>query len=95
VRRRVCSLSNMGIDSFFKFSNEGIQAAMIPFLAPSLVPNTPLDWNYTTTPQPGYNNRVIPYPRGRLLGGSTSVSASPLVLVSLPRTILNLVSQII
>jgi hypothetical protein len=77
------------------FRNEGILGVIVPLLAPPLVPNTPIDWNYTTTPQSGYNNRVLPYPRGRLLGGSTSVSASPLVLVSLPRTILNLVSQII
>ena len=41
------------------------------------------DWNYTTTPQPGLNNHTIPYPRGRILGGSSSISklfssASPL-----------------
>ena len=42
----------------------------------SLTPNkdTPWDWNYTTTAQPGLDNRAYPYPRGRLLGGSSSAS---------------------
>lgn len=46
----------------------------IPFLCATLTPNTPIDWNYTTTAQSGFDGRSIPYPRGRLLGGSTSVS---------------------
>ena len=32
------------------------------------------DWNYTTTPQSGFNGRSVPYPRGRILGGSSSIS---------------------
>lgn len=60
--------------NIFKYRNEGILAAQIPLLGPSLVPNTVLDWNYTTTPQTGYNGRVIQYPRGRVLGGSSTVS---------------------
>ncbi|KAF9461095.1 aryl-alcohol oxidase precursor [Collybia nuda] len=55
-------------------SNEGIVPATIPLLSLSLTPNTILDWNFTTTPQPGLNNRAISYPRGRVLGGSTSVN---------------------
>lgn len=54
--------------------NEGVDAAIIPLLGPSLVPNTLYDWNYTTTAQKGYADRVIPYSRGRMLGGSSSVS---------------------
>ena len=38
--------------------------------------DTPWDWNYTTTAQPGLDNRSYPYPRGRLLGGSSSASKS-------------------
>ena len=34
------------------------------------------DWNFTTVPQPGYNGRSIPFPRGHVLGGSTSISES-------------------
>ena len=32
------------------------------------------DWNFTTTPQEGLNNRQILYPRGFVLGGSTAIS---------------------
>ncbi|KAI0052405.1 GMC oxidoreductase [Auriscalpium vulgare] len=46
----------------------------IPFLAPSLAPNTIVNWNYTTTKQSGFNGRSIAYPRGRVLGGSTCVN---------------------
>lgn len=56
------------------FSHEGIEEIQVPFLCTSLSPNTFLDWNYTTTAQAGLNNRVIPYPRGRLLGGSSSTN---------------------
>ncbi|KAI0364106.1 aryl-alcohol-oxidase from pleurotus Eryingii [Pilatotrama ljubarskyi] len=46
----------------------------IPFLASQLQPNTAFDWNYTTVPQPGLGGRVVTYPRGRVLGGSTSIN---------------------
>ncbi|ESK90669.1 aryl-alcohol oxidase [Moniliophthora roreri MCA 2997] len=36
--------------------------------------NTHLDWNYTSVPQPGLNNRTLPYPRGHVLGGSSCFS---------------------
>jgi choline dehydrogenase-like flavoprotein len=36
--------------------------------------DTPFDWNYTVTPQEGMQNRSFPYPRGKLLGGSSSAS---------------------
>ncbi len=58
------------------YSNEGVLASQIPFLAPTLTPNTLYDWNYTTTAQSGFNGRSVPYPRGRILGGSSSVSKS-------------------
>jgi GMC oxidoreductase len=58
------------------YSNEGVLATQIPFLAPTLTPNTLYDWNYTTTAQPGFNGRSVPFPRGRILGGSSSVSKS-------------------
>ncbi|KAF7357765.1 Alcohol oxidase [Mycena venus] len=37
-------------------------------------PNTPWDWNYTTTPQVGLNGRTVAFPRGFVLGGSSSVN---------------------
>ncbi|KAA1471970.1 aryl-alcohol-oxidase from pleurotus Eryingii [Dentipellis sp. KUC8613] len=55
-------------------SHQGIASVEIPFLDSSNAPNTYLDWNYTTTPQTSLNNRVIQYPRGKLLGGSTSIN---------------------
>lgn len=33
------------------------------------------DWNYDTVPQPGLGNRPIYWPRGRVLGGSSSLNA--------------------
>jgi len=36
--------------------------------------DTPYDWNYTVEPQRGMHGRTFSYPRGRLLGGSSSAS---------------------
>ncbi|KAI0298456.1 hypothetical protein B0F90DRAFT_1732646 [Multifurca ochricompacta] len=55
-------------------SDIGIESLQIPFLCVGLAPNTPLDWNYTSIPQPGLNGRSIPYPRGRVVGGSSSIN---------------------
>ncbi|KAF8192528.1 hypothetical protein BJ912DRAFT_1095103 [Pholiota molesta] len=55
-------------------SDEGQALVTAPFLAPTITPNTILDWNYTVVPQVGLNNRDFPYPRGRLLGGSSSIN---------------------
>ncbi|KAJ6578050.1 aryl-alcohol oxidase precursor [Mycena capillaripes] len=55
-------------------SNIDVLDSIIPMFPALLNPNTPYDWNYTTTPQPGFNGRSIDYPRGHLLGGSTSVN---------------------
>ena len=34
-----------------------------------------LNWNYNTEPEPGLNNRSIYWPRGKVLGGSSSINA--------------------
>ncbi|KAJ4344039.1 hypothetical protein N0V95_006417 [Ascochyta clinopodiicola] len=47
--------------------------AQVPFLASELQ-HTSADWNYTTTPQAGYNNRSINFERGHVLGGSSTVN---------------------
>ena len=49
---------------------------MIPFFASRASPFTAWDWNYTTLPMKELNNRSIIYPRGHILGGSSSVSES-------------------
>jgi choline dehydrogenase len=33
------------------------------------------DWRYVTVPQRGLNGRVVPYPRGKVLGGSSTINA--------------------
>ncbi len=52
---------------------DGNVAIEAPFLAVSL-PGTSVDWNYSTVPQVGYNDRAIPYARGHVLSGSSSIS---------------------
>lgn len=37
------------------------------------------DWGYVSEPEPGLTNRRIPAPRGRLLGGSSSINAMAFV----------------
>src|SRR4051794_40496824 len=36
---------------------------------------TPLDWDYNTEPQAHLGDRSIYWPRGKMLGGSTSLNA--------------------
>ncbi|KAF9460398.1 aryl-alcohol oxidase-like protein [Collybia nuda] len=55
-------------------TERGVIDSEIPFFCTVLTPDTPYDWNYTTTPQPGLGGRSIHYPRGHMLGGSTSVN---------------------
>lgn len=44
------------------------QRYMLPFTNPEL------DYGYSTLPQAGLADRVIPYPRGKGLGGSTLIN---------------------
>ncbi|HEV2955022.1 MAG TPA: GMC family oxidoreductase N-terminal domain-containing protein, partial [Xanthobacteraceae bacterium] len=39
-----------------------------------LLHNPLVNWNYATDPQPGVNGRQIHWPRGRVLGGSSSIN---------------------
>ncbi|KDQ57028.1 aryl-alcohol oxidase [Jaapia argillacea MUCL 33604] len=55
-------------------TNLNVTAAIVPLLGPTLTPDTIYDWNYTTTAQPGLAGRSIPYNRGRILGGCSSVN---------------------
>ncbi|KAJ7187861.1 alcohol oxidase [Mycena filopes] len=56
-------------------SNADVLNIIVPFLAPRATPHTAQDWNFTTIPQAGMNNRSIAYPRGFVLGGSSSVNS--------------------
>lgn len=39
-----------------------------------LLYNSSVNWMYATTPEPGTGNRAIHWPRGRVLGGSSSIN---------------------
>ncbi|KAJ3564746.1 hypothetical protein NP233_g8094 [Leucocoprinus birnbaumii] len=54
-------------------NNEGVLDSIVPGLQPRLF-NSPYDWNFTTVPMKGINNRAVAYPRGHLLGGSSSIN---------------------
>ncbi|KAG7089809.1 hypothetical protein E1B28_011458 [Marasmius oreades] len=49
-----------------------ISAIQVPYFVASV--DAAFDWNYTTIPQKTLLNRTIAYPRGHVLGGSTSVN---------------------
>ncbi|PFH47149.1 GMC oxidoreductase [Amanita thiersii Skay4041] len=54
-------------------SNANNLDIVVPFLGVTAV-GTSVDWNYTTTPQVGLNNRTMPFTRGFVLGGSSSIN---------------------
>ena len=45
-----------------------------PLLAAEVSVNASLSWNFQTVPQAGLNGRTIDYNRGRVVGGSSSIS---------------------
>ncbi|KAJ7693420.1 aryl-alcohol-oxidase from pleurotus Eryingii [Mycena rosella] len=55
-------------------SDANVLNVEVPFFAPRATPYTPQDWNYTTTAQTALKGRSLPYPRGFVLGGSSSVN---------------------
>ncbi|KAJ7481278.1 aryl-alcohol oxidase [Mycena galericulata] len=55
-------------------SNAGVLDIIVPLFAGRATPDTPQDWNYTTTPQDNLNGHIIPYVRGFVLGGCSSVN---------------------
>ncbi|KAK0459367.1 alcohol oxidase [Desarmillaria tabescens] len=55
-------------------STADVLLSEVPFFFASATPRTPLDWNFTTTEQPGLNGRSVPFPRGFGLGGGTAVN---------------------
>ncbi|KAK1227552.1 hypothetical protein PQX77_009460 [Marasmius sp. AFHP31] len=55
-------------------SPEGLLNYTIPFFTIFVRQRSTLDWNYTIPPQDGLNGRSLYYPRGRVLGGCTSMN---------------------
>jgi choline dehydrogenase len=58
------------------FRNEDIFETRVPGLVGPLSLITRVQWNYTTTPQIGFNGRSVPYSRALVLGGCSSHSKS-------------------
>ncbi len=56
----------------------GPDAMNVPTLWPTLL-GTTVDWGSKTVPQRGLNSTVLAYPRGRVLGGSSSINAMAFV----------------
>ncbi|KAF9002546.1 pyranose dehydrogenase [Cyathus striatus] len=54
-------------------SNEGVLNLEIPEYTLN-ARNSPFDWNFTTVPQVGYNGLSLPYSRGHVLGGTSSIN---------------------
>ncbi|KAJ6451688.1 aryl-alcohol oxidase-like protein, partial [Mycena vulgaris] len=52
--------------------NEGVLDSIVPFFVGNLLGPTIYEWNYTTTPQTGLNDRVLSYSRAHMLGGCSS-----------------------
>jgi len=56
-------------------SDDASSAVQIPTGAVTIVPTKFKNWAFSTEPQPGLNNRVGYQPRGKVLGGSSSINA--------------------
>jgi choline dehydrogenase len=46
----------------------------VPIGYTRLINNPAANWCYTSEPEPSTNGRALPVPRGRLLGGSSSIN---------------------
>ncbi|KAG6890055.1 hypothetical protein C0995_012513 [Termitomyces sp. Mi166 len=54
-------------------SNLHVLDSIVPFFAFSLE-HTEYDWNFTTTPQSSLDGRSVPFPKGHILGGCSSIN---------------------
>ncbi|KAG9192122.1 propionyl-CoA synthetase [Alternaria panax] len=51
----------------------------IPGLSTTLMSNPAYDWQYSSAPEPGLNNRRMKHPRGKLVGGSSAINSHSVV----------------
>ncbi|KAI0642210.1 hypothetical protein C8Q79DRAFT_929212 [Trametes meyenii] len=58
--------------------DSGVLDIEAPILAPDLQFTSMFDWNYTTVVQPGLGNRKLSYSRGKVLGGTSKLTAKEL-----------------
>ncbi|KAG6916937.1 hypothetical protein DXG01_004624 [Tephrocybe rancida] len=54
-------------------SNAQVLQSQVPWLAPTMW-NSDYDWNYTTVSQAALGGRVVGFPRGHILGGTSSIN---------------------
>lgn len=47
---------------------------IVPLLGPKALTHAELTWQYMLEPQVGLNNRPIPYPRGKAIGGTSWIN---------------------
>src|SRR6202041_2887414 len=66
-RRRVLLLEAGGMDNWIWFH--------IPVGYLFAIGNPRADWMFRTEPEAGLNGRSLAYPRGRVIGGSSSINA--------------------
>ena len=52
----------------------GPEAVSVPSAWRTLI-GSEVDWGYATVEQPGLAGTALPYPRGKMLGGSSSINA--------------------
>ncbi|KAL1607622.1 hypothetical protein SLS60_002556 [Paraconiothyrium brasiliense] len=50
-----------------------------PGLSPSLQSDPTYDWQYSTAPEPGLNDRRVKHPRGKLVGGTSAINSHSVV----------------
>ena len=55
-------------------SADGPESMSVPPAWPALMGSS-ADWGYVTVPQTGLDGGVIPYPRGKVIGGSSGINA--------------------
>ncbi|EMC95529.1 hypothetical protein BAUCODRAFT_24578 [Baudoinia panamericana UAMH 10762] len=53
-----------------------------PGLTGSTWDDPDFDWQYTSPPEPGFNNRILKHPRGRLVGGTSAINSFALIYPS-------------
>ncbi|KAH9928887.1 aryl-alcohol oxidase-like protein [Fomitopsis serialis] len=55
-------------------NNDVLFDDQVPLLDPLIWPDTAISWNYTTTAQTGLEGRSFDYPRGFVLGGTSTIN---------------------
>ena len=71
---RLSEDSNISVLLIEAGKKDGQMAVDAPGMLIKVVPPNPLNWNYWTEPQEHLNGRRLYWPRGKVLGGSSSIN---------------------